>query len=270
MSVVSTLMVGGCVSAALKPRLAIFIDGLPFKYFRLAENDVIYQDNYIIVVNKPSMVESQPTPARYKGTLYEALLLWLHDPYKRHVKPSLGMVQRLDRETSGVMIFSIHSRAHKALTHAFSQHQVTKKYLALVSGVPECAAGEFVSQLAKNRASNKMKSVEKGGKLAITRYKTIRQFDHCTLMSVTIPTGRMHQIRVHFAEAGHPLVGDLRYGYKAGVLNFDVQRTMLHSWQLECHHPVSGKLLYFQAPIAADMRRILNQLGCDDVDLPAN
>ncbi len=260
----------GGVKASAGAKVEIFIDGLPFNYYRLTDNDIIYQDKYIIVINKPTLVESQPTPARYKGTLYEALLLWLQDPYRLQLKPSLGMVQRLDRETSGVMIFSIHPLAHKGLTQAFTQHQAKKKYLALVCGNMNCASGEFVSELAKNRASNKMKSVAKGGKLAVTNYTTICQFDCCSLVEVDIPTGRRHQIRVHFSEAGHPLVGDVRYGYQTGVLDIDVPRTMLHSWQLNCLHPVSGAMLSFKAPLPEELQRILTHLGCSNVDLSAN
>ncbi|MDY0190371.1 MAG: RluA family pseudouridine synthase [Desulfuromonas sp.] len=251
-------------------KVEIFIDGFPFDYYRLSASDIVLQDKYIIVINKPALVESQPTPARFKGTLYEALLLWLQDPYRRQIKPSLGMVQRLDRETSGVMIFSIHTQAHKNLTQAFSQHNAQKTYLALICGHLENSSGEFVSEVAKNRATNKMKSVAKGGKLAITHYTTIRQFEHCSLVEVVIPTGRTHQIRVHFSEAGHPLLGDVRYGYQPDILDIDVPRTMLHSSQLQCQHPVTGAMLHLQAPLASDFKSILNHLGCTDVDLSAN
>lgn len=258
------------VKAHAGDRVEIFIDGFQFKYFRLTDKDVIFQDKYIIIINKPALVESQPTPARYKGTLYEALLLWLQDPYRLQLKPSLGMVQRLDRETSGVMIFSTHPLAHKGLTQAFAQHQAKKKYLALVCGHLNSASGEFVSELAKNRASNKMKSVVHGGKMAVTNYTTICQFDSCSLVEVDIPTGRTHQIRVHFSEAGHPLVGDVRYGYQPSVLGIRVPRTMLHSWQLQCQHPVLGTIMNFKAPISQDFQLVLNQLGCIDVDLSTN
>lgn len=256
--------------ASAGDHVEIFIDGFAFNYFRLTDSNVIYQDQYIIVVNKPAMVESQPTPARYKGTLYEALLLWLQNPYKLNVKPSLGMVQRLDRETSGVMIFSTHPLAHKGLTQAFTEHQAKKKYLALVCGQLNSISGKFVSELAKNRASNNMKSVVSGGKMAVTHYTTIRQFNDCTLVEVDIPTGRMHQIRVHFSEAGHPLVGDVRYGYHAHMMNICVPRTLLHSWQLQCLHPVDGTMLSFHAPLPSDFQRILEQLGCKDVVISAN
>ncbi|MEA3465405.1 MAG: RluA family pseudouridine synthase [Thermodesulfobacteriota bacterium] len=239
----------------------IFIDGFPLKHYRIREQDVILQDDYIIVINKPPLIESQPTPARYKGTLYEALLLWLQNPYRPHHKPTIGMVQRLDRDTSGVMIFSSHCRSHKALTASFTQREAKKKYLALISGHLLHSDGEFSSTLARNRATNKMKSVEKGGKLAITRFRCIHQFETCTLVEVDIPTGRMHQIRVHFSEAGHPLVGDVRYGYLPSTVGAPVHRTMLHSWTLECSHPVTKKTLCVSAPVAYDFQQLLTFLG---------
>lgn len=252
-------------------KIEIFIDGFDLNHYRLTDNDIIYQDDYIIVINKPTQIESQPTPARYKGTLYEALLLWLQDPFRLHLKPTLGMVQRLDRDTSGVMIFSIHQRAHKAMTALFTQRQAKKKYLALVSGHLSHENGEFSSTLAKNRATNKMKTVEKGGKLAITRYRMLHQFEKFTLVEVDIPTGRMHQIRVHFSEAGHPLVGDARYGYDASLLDVAVIRTMLHSWGLECEHPVTKKAMEFKASPPHDFMSLLTLLGWqDNVDLSSH
>lgn len=251
--------------------IEIFIDGFDFNHFRLSDDDIIYQDDYIITINKPTQIDSQPTPARYKGTLYDALLLWLQDPFRLHLKPTLGMVQRLDRDTSGVMIFSIHQRAHKALTALFTQRQSKKKYLALVTGQLANDKGEFFSELAKNRATNKMKTVEKGGKLAITRYCTLHQFEKFTLVEVDIPTGRMHQIRVHFSEAGHPLVGDDRYGYDSSVLDVPVVRTMLHSWALECDHPVTKKKMNFKASPPQDFMQLLTLLGWQDhVDLSSH
>lgn len=252
-------------------KIEIFIDGFDLNHYRLCDNDILFQDDYIIAINKPALIESQPTPARYKGTLYEALLLWLQNPFRLHLKPTLGMVQRLDRDTSGVMIFSIHQRAHKAMTAQFTQRHAKKKYLALVVGQLIDEAGEFTSSLAKNRATNKMKTVEKGGKLAMTRYRTLHQFEKFTLIEVVIPTGRMHQIRVHFSEAGHPLVGDYRYGYHASLLDVAVSRTMLHSWALECDHPITHKTLNFKASPPADFSHLLTLLGCpDDVHLSSD
>lgn len=252
-------------------KIEIFIDGFDLSPFRIGDEHIIFQDRYIIVISKPSQIESQPTPARYKGTLYEALTLHLQDPFRLHLKPTLGMVQRLDRDTSGVMVFSIHKNAHKPLTEMFTLRQAKKRYLALVCGVLSEEQGEFTSSLAKNRATNKMKTVEKGGKLAVTQYRVLHQLERFALVEVDIPTGRMHQIRVHFSEAGHPLVGDVRYGFDPTLLNTQVERTMLHSWTLDCLHPVTKKTVQYIAEIPDDFVALLNLLGCPEhVDLSSN
>ncbi len=243
-------------SAAGGDGIEIYLDGFSLEPFVISAENIIFQDRYLLVIDKPPLVESQPTPARYKGTVYTAALEWLRDPYKPMLRPSLGMVQRLDRDTSGVMLMSIHQRAHKPLSSVFAAHDVVKRYLALVHGVPE-PEGEFRSLLARNRATNKMKSVEHGGKEAVTRYRLLHSADEYSLMEVIIPTGRMHQIRVHFAEAGFPLVGDERYGNGAD----GVPRTMLHAAELIIDHPVEKRRCCFVAPLADDFTAFLTETG---------
>lgn len=247
--------------------IEIFIDQQSLQPFRLEKQHILYRDSYLLAVNKPSGVETQPTPARFKGTLYEALLNYLKDPYRPQDKPELGMVQRLDRETSGVMVFSIHHRAHKALTELFQGRVIEKKYIALVHGRVDVDKGSFKSLLARQRRTNLMKSVERGGKEAITHYRVLDCFDDCSLVEVVIPTGRMHQIRVHFSEAGYPLVGDVRYGGSDMLGTYAVKRTMLHSAVIMCDHPVTGQPLTLKAPLADDFERILLALGWENNDL---
>jgi 23S rRNA pseudouridine1911/1915/1917 synthase len=112
----------------------VFVDGLPLEPYQLATTAVVYRDPYLLAIDKPAGIETQPTPARFKGTLYAALLDYLHDPFRPQQAPSLGMVQRLDRDTSGIMVFSIHPRAHRGLTETFTGRQVRKCYLAVVAG----------------------------------------------------------------------------------------------------------------------------------------
>jgi len=238
----------------------VFIDGLPLEPFRLTDEAVIWRDNYLLAIDKPAGVETQPTPARYKGTLYAALLDYLQDPFRPAGKPTLGMVQRLDRETSGLMIFSIHQRAHRGLTTSFTARHVRKRYLALVVGRIPSDEGEFCSLLARNRATNKVKSVDRGGKEAVTRFRLLEAFTDASLVEVEILTGRSHQIRVHFSEAGHPLLGDVRYGGPEHFLGERVPRQMLHSWRLSLPHPITGAPLELEAPPPADMLRLLERL----------
>lgn len=235
-------------------QLEYHVDGFPLEPFLLDDTRIIYRDPYLIVLDKPAGVATQPTPARFQGTLYAALLGYLGK------SASLGMVQRLDRDTSGVMVFSIHDKAHKGLTEAFREHRVSKRYLALVSGLLEKSSGEIRSQLARRRSTNRMVSVERGGKDAVTCYRLVKQFAEAALVSVEIPTGRTHQIRVHFSELGHPLLGDHDYGGPRSVAGIPVMRQMLHASELALNHPVGGAGLEFRAPLPGDFAALIQHL----------
>ncbi len=239
--------------------IEMYIDGLPFDIFRLADAHVLYRDKYLLVLNKPAGIDTQPTPSRYKGTLYDALLAYL-GPVPGRKKPELGMVQRLDRGTSGLMVFSIHQNSHSGLSKIFLEHQVQKRYLALVENAPEPAANEICSQLARSRRLNRMVSVQHGGKNAITRYQTKLASDSGALLEIELLTGRTHQIRAHMSEAGSALLGDSLYD---GVMNFSgylLTRPMLHAYKLAFNHPVTDEPLSFELAMPEDMQRICDRL----------
>lgn len=242
-------------------RVELYVDGLPLAPFQLEPARLLYRDRYLLAIDKPAGIATQPTPARYQGTLYAAL----RDYLGAGGQVSLGMVQRLDRDSSGVMIFSIHPAAHKGLTAAFVERRVTKRYLALVQGRPRKEAGEICSLVARRRSTNRMVSVQRGGKPAVTRYRVLAHGDDAALVEVEILTGRSHQIRLHFAEAGHPLLGDQAYG---GPLTFGgekVPRQMLHARELLLDHPVIGTPLVLQAPLPGDFRTAVHRLGAGDL-----
>lgn len=238
----------------------VYIDQLSLDPYRILEQDILFQDKYLIVLNKPALVDTQPTHARFKGTLFEALQWHLKDPFRLHQKPEIGMVQRLDRGTSGVIVFSIHPQAHKEMTRIFLEHEVKKGYLALVHGVPELEQGEIKSCLARSRKENRVKSVIKGGKEAITRFKVVERLSEYSLLDVEILTGRSHQIRAHMAEQNCPLVGDQRYGGNSLVAGTEIFRPLLHAENLSFHHPVLNQNLDFTVPVPEDMQNILNIL----------
>lgn len=238
----------------------IHLDGLPLEIFSMSPEQILFQDRFLLAVIKPAGVETQPTPARYKGTLYEALLRHLHNPYRPLDQPELGMVQRLDRETSGVMVFSIHAKAHGALTKIFTERKVDKTYLALVKGRPVADAGEIRSHLGRSRHGNKMLSVQQGGKEAITRYRLLETFADTSLIELELLTGRSHQIRVHCSEQGFPLLGDSLYGGPGRWQQREIPRQMLHAARLALTHPVTGAALELQAPLPEDMATLLEEL----------
>ncbi len=238
----------------------VYIDQLPLDPYRLTEQDILFQDQYIIAINKPALVDTQPTHARFKGTLYEALQWHLKDPFRPHLKANIGMVQRLDRGTSGIIVFSIHPRAPKEMTRIFLEHDIKKEYLALVQGEPEQNQGEIRSFLARSRKENRVKSVEKGGKEAITRFQVLEKLVNYSLLNVEILTGRSHQIRTHMSEQNCPLVGDERYGGISFVTGMKILRPFLHAEKLTFQHPVLNKTLDFTAPVPEDMLTVINEL----------
>lgn len=237
----------------------LYRDNGPFSPFRLTSAHVLFQDRYLIGLNKPAGVATQPTPARYKGTLYEALSVYLPAAGKQR-KPGIGMVQRLDRDTSGVMVFSIHPQAHKKLTEAFRNKQVRKVYLALVAGQFKEPEGVITSELARRRSTNLMVSVKKGGKYAETRYRLLEDLGCASLLEVEIPTGRSHQIRAHFSEEGHALLGDTAYGGPEILNGVKIPRQMLHACELHLNHPVTGEGMTLKAELPGDFQQVLEQL----------
>lgn len=243
--------------------IELHLDGGLLKPYRIAPEHVLYQDEYLIALNKPAGINTQPTPARYKGTLYEALQKWL-DRSRRHGRRlEIGMAQRLDRDTSGVLVFSIHPRSHKGLTEQVRDHGMVKRYLALVAGCPKPGRGTYRSILARSRRGGSMKSVVAGGKEAVTHYRVQQTSQGASLVEIDIVTGRMHQIRAHFSEAGHPILGDSRYKGAQTFAGLSLKRQCLHSWHLEMAHPVSGATLLFRAPVPGDMH--LSHFGFEEV-----
>ncbi len=241
-------------------QIEAYVDGLPLEPFVFEDRHVLFRDRFVLAVNKPAGVDTQPTHSRFKGTLYEALLRYLQDPFRPHSSPALGMVQRLDRDTSGVLVFSIHPRAHKPLTEAIVARRLDKVYWALVQGVPKASSGEIRSQLARARRNNRVKSVDRGGRDALTRYRVLRSWEVAALLEVEIPTGRSHQIRAHLAELGHPLLGDTAYGGTDQIGDMAISRQMLHSLRLDLQHPVSGEPLSLTAPVPSDMDNLMAHL----------
>ena len=241
-------------------KIEVYLDHLPLEPYRISAKEVIYQDSYLIVLNKPASVDTQPTHARFKGTVYEALQFYLQDTFRPRLKPELGMVQRLDRGTSGLMVFSTHLKAHKNLTQIFVEHQVQKRYLALVAGVPNPAEGEIRSFLARSRKQNRVSSVEKGGKEAITRYRLAENYTDAALLDIELVTGRSHQIRVHMSEHGWPLLGDTLYGGPGNWCERELASPLLHAAKLAFRHPVTNELLEFSCDLPSDFLQILELL----------
>jgi len=249
-------------------KVDLYLDGRSLEIWQLTVDSILYEDDYLLVINKPAGIDFQPTPSRFKGTLYAAALVYLRQNPVFRRRETLGMVQRLDRDTSGVCVFSIHPRAHKSMTQQVANHHMGKKYLAVVAGFPRQKRGEIESLLARSRRDNRMKSVAKGGKRAVTAYEVISEGEESSLLQLQLMTGRMHQIRVHMSESGHPLLGDTLYGGGRMHGTLKIDRQMLHACELSFEHPVSRQKMLFSAPLPTDFIQVLHHVGCslDSID----
>lgn len=244
--------------------ILVYCDGLPLTPYVMTEAEILYRDADIIALNKRAGIETQPTPARYQGTLYAALSLFLIDPFRPQLQPTIGMIQRLDRDTSGVILFSISSRAHKPLTTAITTRTLHKTYLALVAGTVSPGEHEIRSLLARSHRDNCVRSVAKGGKEAVTHYRLLASSATYSLVEVTPITGRMHQIRTHLSEAGFPLLGDKRYNGPQHLDGMALDRHMLHALSLDLLHPLTQRAMRITAPVPADMQMLIDRLHPSD------
>jgi len=217
---------------------------------------VVYEDADLMVVDKAPGMVVHPGAGRRTGTLVNALLA-------RHSGwPSLGgperpgIVHRLDKGTSGLMLVARTEVALRRLGADLAQRRVHREYLAVVTGRLK-DTGVIDAPIARNPRERKRMAVVEGGRAAVTHFTAIEDFVRHTLLSVRLETGRTHQVRVHLAAIGHPLLGDSTYGHPAPGL---IDRPALHSHRIEFQHPVSGERLSFEAPVPADLDDALRQL----------
>jgi 23S rRNA pseudouridine1911/1915/1917 synthase len=227
----------------------------------LDRSRLLYADADVAAVDKPAGVPAQPTLTTDRGTLPELVGALLGAP--------VTMVHRLDRETSGVTVFARSARAAAALADAFRAGTVEKTYLALAVRAPEPPQGRVDAALGKDPGRPGTRRVDPGGEAAATRYRTLAASQGGTALVEARPeTGRTHQIRVHLAHLGAPLLGDARYGGPRRVGELAVPRVMLHARRLALRHPVTGAPLALEAPVPADLRDTAAALLGAGLDLP--
>jgi len=223
--------------------------------------EVLYEDKDIIVVNKPPGMIVHPIPSHTSGTLVNALLYICKDlqGIKGDLRP--GIVHRLDRDTSGVMVVAKNDLAHTSLSRQFKDRVVEKTYLAIVKGSPRDDEGVIDLPLARHPVNRVKMTVLSDGREAITYYKVLRRYkDIATLLLVNPKTGRTHQIRVHMKHIGHPILGDKVYGKHKQDEMLGAKRQMLHALILSFYHPRNSKRMKFIAPIPEDFRNVLKKL----------
>ena len=222
--------------------------------------DIIYEDEYLVVVNKPADMIVHPAGKIRSGTLVNALLYRCQDSLSGIggvIRP--GIVHRLDKNTSGLMVVAKNDFAHLDLSRQIQEHQVTKKYISLVHGNMKDDSGIIDAPIGRSLKNRKKMAVTEGkNREAITHFKVLKRFSGYTLVEATLRTGRTHQIRVHLAFIGYSIVGDQLYGRKRQGLN--INRQALHSYVLGFVHPESKKYMEFSAPLPQDIQELIDCL----------
>lgn len=219
--------------------------------------DVIFEDDALVVINKPAGMVVHPAPGNLHGTLVNALLARYAELPGEPFRP--GIVHRLDKDTSGLIVVARTAVALAALASAFKQRDVYKEYMALVVGHPNPAAGAVSGDIGRDpRHRQRMAVVAVGGREAHTTYETVEHLGGYSLLRLVLGTGRTHQIRVHLGAIGHPIAGDPVYGRPAPSLG--LRRQFLHAARLRFRHPFTGKELDLTAPLPEDLQTALEIL----------
>ncbi|WP_374414838.1 RluA family pseudouridine synthase [Novosphingobium colocasiae] len=230
--------------------------------------NVVHEDAHLIVIDKPAGLVVHPAAGNLDGTLVNALL--------HHCAGQLsgiggvarpGIVHRIDKDTSGLLVVAKTDKAHEGLAAQFADHSIVRAYLALVGGRPLPTAGTVTGAIARSSANRKkMALVEDGrGKHAVTHFRTLEPFSGATLIECRLETGRTHQVRVHMASIGHPLLGDPVYGRTPSKLRpllsrLGFSRQALHAAELGFVHPVTGETVHFTSSLPDDMRSLIGEL----------
>ena len=228
---------------------------------------IVFEDEHLLVVDKPAGLVVHPAAGNRDGTLVNALL--------HHCGGSLsgiggvarpGIVHRIDKDTSGLLVVAKHDKAHEGLARQFADHSIDRRYLAIVSGVPTKAEGTIDAPLARSPHNRKKIAIMPRGKRAVTHWKRLELLNDAALVECRLETGRTHQVRVHMASIGHPLIGDPVYGRgKSGhrkLLNqLDFKRQALHAAHLGFVHPVTKGRLSFDSALPSDMQELFSAIA---------
>lgn len=219
--------------------------------------EIVWQDEDFAVVNKPQGMVVHPAPGAYDNTLVNALLFKLSSLSGINGVARPGIVHRLDKDTSGLLVVAKNDFAHISLQKQIAEKSAKRYYYALVDGVVQKDSGEIRNFLARSTADRKKYAVAKDGRLAITLYKVVKRYSAYTLMEYELKTGRTHQIRVHSRYIGHPVVGDRTYG---GSDAFGLNGQLLHAYKLVLTHPRTGEEMTFTAPLPDYFQSVLDKL----------
>lgn len=222
--------------------------------------EIVYEDNDLLVLNKAAGMVVHPAPGHSDDTLVNALVARYPqlEEQKNDVRP--GIVHRLDRDTSGLLIVAKNARTQAALVEMMKQHSIVKRYLALVEGTISLDHGSIDAPIGRNpRNRQQMAITATGSREARTHFRVLERFPRHTLLQLELETGRTHQIRVHLKAIGHPVVGDTVYGSGHSRHEPVLQRQFLHAYQLKFQHPTTGEMIELEAPLPEDLQTVLAQ-----------
>ena len=221
--------------------------------------DILYEDAELIVVNKARGMTVHPAESVKHGTLVNALLYHCKDLSGINGVKRPGIVHRLDKDTSGVMVVAKTDTAHLSLAEQIKNKIATRTYLAIVYGVLADNVGIISGAIGRDKIDRKKMAITPDGKPAVTEFKVLERFENFSYVECKLQTGRTHQIRVHMAAIGHPLVGDTKYTARKNP--FDISGQALHSHTLSLIHPTTKEQMNFTAPLPDDMKKILTELA---------
>ena len=241
----------------------IEIEEEPAKEIELKAQDIpleiLYEDNDIIVVNKPKGMVVHPANGNPDGTLVNAIMSICKDSLSGiggEIRP--GIVHRLDKNTSGAIIIAKNDKAHINLSEQLKNHEIKKTYIALVRGIVKENNATINMPIGRSKKDSKKMDVDKNGKEAITHFKVLKRYQDCTLLEINIETGRTHQIRVHLSHIGYPIIGD--EVYSNGKNKWNIEGQCLHAKSLDFKHPITEKEMHIEAELPKYFQKILEEL----------
>lgn len=221
--------------------------------------DIIYQDKDLVIINKPQGMVVHPAHGNWDNTLVNALLFHVKELSDINGELRPGIVHRLDKDTSGLLVVAKNDRTHRHLAQQIKEHTINRQYIALVHGIISEKLGTIEAPIGRSKTDRKKMAVTKDGKMAISEYQVLNKFKDYSLVKVRLLTGRTHQIRVHFAFINHPVVGDPLYG--PAKKHFNLQCQALHACVLGFIHPSTEEYMEFNSEIPPYLQNIIDKLG---------
>ncbi len=224
--------------------------------------DVVYEDSELLVINKPKGLVVHPAPGNWDQTLVNALLFHVKDLSGINGKLRPGIVHRLDKDTSGLIVVAKNDASHRGLAEQIKDHSFNREYIALVHGVIQENLGMIDAPIGRSKKDRKKMAVEPNGKQALSQYSVVKRYRNYSLVNIKLLTGRTHQIRVHFAYIKHPVLGDSTYG--SGRNPFGLESQFLHARLLGFIHPLTGSYMEFSCDMPSELQAIINKLDLSD------